>query len=201
MKNKIAIDIVLLPPQNINDLAFRLNQGTDQSKIKFGTDSGDAIPHITLAMGAISFSDITKMESELETIYKKYLPLTLKLNGTSGGEIENQGYVWGIEIEKTDELLLLHKEVIEILEKYSSKDFDTDSFADQGNGIERAFKWMSNFAEHSAYDKFSPHITIGFGDEPKIENEEFTVFTLAICQLGSFCTCKKILKEFSGINI
>jgi hypothetical protein len=117
------------------------------------------------------------------------------LNGTSGGTIENEGYVWGVKIKNTDKLLTLHASVMDIMNKYSSSDFDEDSFADKGQGIERAFKWMNGFPIHSAYEKFRPHITIGFGEEQKVDSLEFTASSLAICQLGAYCTCKKILKR------
>ena len=194
---KIAIDIVLIPPKNISDLAIELNKKTDQSKIKLGQNLGEAIPHISLAMGAIYINDLSKLELDIKSIIENHHALNLKLNGTRGGEIEDEGYIYGIEIEKTDELVSLHTEVMDILKKYYSSDFDEGSFADKGQGIKRAFKWVSNYTEHSAYGKFRPHITIGFGEAQKIEGLEFVASTLAICQLGSYCTCKKVLREFS----
>lgn len=55
--------------------------------------------------------------------------------------------------------------------------------------------WIKNYPKESSFEKFSPHITIGFGE---VEGEtcgikfplRFSVSKLALCHLGNYCTCR-----------
>ena len=55
--------------------------------------------------------------------------------------------------------------------------------------------WIKSYPEKSSFERFSPHITLGYG---KLENYSFPriigVSQLAVCHLGNHCTCRKVLK-------
>jgi hypothetical protein len=54
--------------------------------------------------------------------------------------------------------------------------------------------WIENFPAESVYEKFFPHITLGYG-QTTLENLpiDFKVPKIALCQLGNHCTCRKVL--------
>ena len=56
-------------------------------------------------------------------------------------------------------------------------------------------EWIKDYAKK--YDNpllFDPHITVGFGETDKfILPIEFTASTIALCQLGNHCTCRKVI--------
>jgi hypothetical protein len=54
--------------------------------------------------------------------------------------------------------------------------------------------WINGYFKNSSFENFKPHITTGFG---KIDSVVLPIYfnasKLAICHLGNFCTCRKIL--------
>ena len=60
---------------------------------------------------------------------------------------------------------------------------------------------LLRFPGTSAYEHYSPHITLGFGDFPEIIPGidfpvRFEVAKAADCHLGSHCTCRRVLAGF-----
>jgi hypothetical protein len=67
---------------------------------------------------------------------------------------------------------------------------------------ESTLAWIKNYPEKSSFEKFFPHITIGYGEindysfgfpQGGVPPIEFAVSKLALCHLGNHCTCRKIL--------
>lgn len=56
---KIAIDIVLLPPEEIMNKAIEINQQLADDGIKL--NKKDCLPHISLCMGVISEEDLPEI--------------------------------------------------------------------------------------------------------------------------------------------
>ena len=109
-QNKIAVDVVLLPPDEIMDEAIEVNQaliktfdnkpffqrsvfrkrfskGFKESFTKeilynkgIVLNKEDCFPHISLAMGCIKKGDITKIDAILKDIAKKFSPITLNIS-------------------------------------------------------------------------------------------------------------------------
>ena len=77
---KKAIDIVLLPPEEIMDLAIGLNKpwvkGIDD---EIALDKKTCLPHITLAMGLIEPDQIATVEKAMRGIAQQFSPLSLKI--------------------------------------------------------------------------------------------------------------------------
>ncbi len=59
---------------------------------------------------------------------------------------------------------------------------------------ESTLAWIKNYSEKSSFEKFFPHITIGYGEINDYSFPiKFTASKLALCHLGNHCTCRKIL--------
>jgi hypothetical protein len=61
-------------------------------------------------------------------------------------------------------------------------------------------EWVNRYRTAAAFDRFSPHITIGigrFGEERERPRLPLSgvASRLALCHLGDYCTCRKILFE------
>jgi 2'-5' RNA ligase len=193
--NKIAVDVVLLPSDEMTDKAIRANAELVE---KFGSEivlsKDNCLPHISLAMGCIDERDIPHIEKVLELIVGES-PLgnltisNIRTSTNSRGEIASV-----FEIEKTKKLQLLHEKVMKKLKPYFSYDVSEDMIYDE-EAAETSLLWIKNYPEKASFENFLPHITIGYG---QIENVpsfpiEFTVSRLALCHLGNHCTCRKIL--------
>jgi hypothetical protein len=61
--------------------------------------------------------------------------------------------------------------------------------------------WIKSYPEKSSFERFSPHITIGYGEindysfppQGVLRTMKFAVSRLALCHLGNHCTCRRIL--------
>lgn len=66
--------------------------------------------------------------------------------------------------------------------------------------IEKVFEYTSEFKDKHSREKYWPHITLGAGEKPprliRSLPMRFRADKIILCQLGNFCTCRKILAEF-----
>jgi hypothetical protein len=66
-----------------------------------------------------------------------------------------------------------------------------------GDARDRDVRWVREFRRESSFDRFTPHITLGHASEPPtVEPMEFVATTIAVCHLGRFCTCQRIIRAW-----
>ena len=193
--SKIAVDVVLLPSDEMMDKAIQVNADLVE---KFGSEillnKENCMPHISLAMGCINERDIASIKRLLELIaeLKPTLPMTVTGIRTS---INTRGEKVSLcQIEKTKELQSFHEKVMKKVTLYFSYNINSDMIYGDEDVAETTLLWIKNYPEKASFENFSPHITIGYGE---IENGpfpiKFTASRLALCHLGNHCTCRKIL--------
>lgn len=202
-QNKIAVDVVLFPPDELVDKAIEVNQAllkTFEFDNKIVLNKQNCFPHISLAMGCIKEDDIPKIDTVLKDIAENFSPITLTISDIRAGTIPTGEKVSWFEIEKTKELQLLHETVMNKLSPYFTYNVSLDMIYTLPNQqVEQVTTyWIRNYPKESSFEKFSPHITIGFGE---VEGEKCgiqfplrsSVSKLALCRLGNYCTCRKIV--------
>jgi 2'-5' RNA ligase len=193
---KYAIDVVVLPPDQIMDLAIDINRKLRNripenivlSKTKY-------LPHISLLMGcvpAIALEDAFKM---LESIASSHSTLDLNLAGiTTVGHGPHS--VVSFEIAATKPLQTLHESLVKTFTAHLSHDASRHDLADEPPIAESSLKWINEFIPKASFENFWPHITLGFGEQDfVVEHLSFSASRLAICHLGNHCTCARILYE------
>ncbi|MFQ6036539.1 MAG: hypothetical protein ACE5NM_11940 [Sedimentisphaerales bacterium] len=193
--SKIAVDVVLLPSDEMMDKAIQTNAELVE---RFGSEivlnKENCLPHISLAMGCIDERDIASIGRLLETIAKESPLGELTISGHHTSINARGEKVSVFEIEKTKELQSLHEKVMKKVGLYFSYDVTRDMMYGDQEIAESTLLWIKNYPEKASFANFFPHITIGYG---QIENGpypvQFTASTLALCHLGNHCTCKKIL--------
>ncbi len=194
---KIAVDVVLLPSEEMADKAIAANKELlRQYAHKIVLDKESCLPHISLAMGCIDERNIAEIEKILKTTAEQ---TSLGQLTAAGIHIETNRAgekVSIIEIEKTEALQSLHEEVMHRLAAYFSYDVKADMVLSSSETSESTLDWIKNYPEKSSFEKFFPHITIGYGE---INNFSFPIIfsasKLAVCHLGNHCTCRKILSS------
>jgi len=193
--SKIAVDVVLLPSDEMMDKAIRANTELVE---KFGSEivlnKENCLPHISLAMGCIEERDISSIEKILELTAKESLPGSLTVSAILTTITVRGETISGFEIVKIKELQSLHEMVMKKLKPYFSYNVTKDTIYDQ-EVAEATLSWIKNYPEKTSFENFLPHITIGYG---RIENVpsfpmEFSASMLAVCHLGNHCTCRKVL--------
>jgi len=185
--NKIAIDVVLLPPNKIIELAIYKNKEKTKDPIRL--DKEKCIPHITLCMGAVDKEKLKEVKQFLEKIKEKFSELKLKIT-----KINEKHSAWDIEI--TPELRKLHETITKKLKPWIIDNPTTKMCFSPPNVSERTLYWLSRFKDKSCFENYYPHITLAKeGLDTEEVQIEFTAKRLALCHLGNYCTCRKILFE------
>jgi 2'-5' RNA ligase len=194
-----AIDIVLIPPGEIQDEAIGLNGQLIRSnppKIKLGRYS--SVPHISLCMGVLEESDRPLLQDELAAIGKEVSPLPLRCAGIHAVPIANDEIISGIAIEPDDELYALHKKVMDTGLQYLTHNATMETIYQPSEADAITLHFINKYPSESAYEYFVPHITLGVGtmSEPKFDRR-FTAAILAVYHLGNYCTCREPLKTIT----
>jgi 2'-5' RNA ligase len=217
---KKAVDVVLLPDEAMTEEAIQANAELVK---KFGKkislnkkNSFDLVrrcspqvgsissprvaqdgclPHISLAMGCVDEEDIALVERILRSITKECSLSELTVLGVQISKNAAGEKVSAFEVEKTEELQLLHEMVSEKLAPYLSCDVTSDMVCAEGEVEESTLLWIKNYRGKSSFDKFFPHITIGYGELSNFLSFpiKFAASKLALCYLGEHCTCRGIL--------
>jgi 2'-5' RNA ligase len=192
---KIAIDIVLLPSEEIADKAIAMNKELlKQNAAKIVLDKEKCLPHISLAMGCIDEKDIVEIDEIIQKITKETSIEKLCISGIHSETNRAGEKVSVLKIEKTEALQLLHEEIMHKLVPYFSYDVRAEMLLFSSEISELTLKWIKNYPVQSSFERFFPHITIGYGEINNFSFPiDFNVSKLALCHLGNHCTCRKVL--------
>jgi 2'-5' RNA ligase len=195
--SKKAVDVVLLPDEMMTDKAIEANaELVKKIGKKIVLNKENCLPHISLAMGCVDEEDIASVERILRSIAKECSLGDLRVLGVRSSTNTAGEKVSAFEVGETKELQLLHKAVMERLAPYLSCDVTADMIYGYGNDevAEATLLWIKNYREKSSFDKFFPHITIGYGElSNPLSAMKFTASRLALSQLGNHCTCRGII--------
>jgi 2'-5' RNA ligase len=193
--SKIAIDVVLLPSESMTEKAIEVNQKLLQRySDKIILNKINCFPHTSLCMGVIDENDIPIISKLLSEIGKQFSALNLTATDLSSHTIPTGDKVAGFRIQTTEKLQLLHELIMKKLSQFLTYDVSTDMLFTPPAIEEVTFHWIKNYHNKSSFDKYRPHITLGFGEITDIKLPiQFTSSKLALCQLGNYCTCRKIL--------
>jgi 2'-5' RNA ligase len=200
---KIAVDVVLLPSEEMTDRAIEANaELVEKGGREIVLNKESCLPHISLAMGCIVEEDIASVEKVLESVAKESPLGNLKVIGIRTSTNAKGEQVSVFEIEKTRELQSLHEKVMEKVTPYFSYDVTSDMIYGDEEVAQTSLLWIKNYPEKASFANFLPHITIGYG---RIAGQsfpiEFVASKLALCHLGNHCTCRKVLTSIDLENI
>lgn len=193
--SKIAIDAVLLPSDEVTAGAIEANKELNgQSPGKIVLDRENCLPHISLAMGCINESDIDEIEGILHETARKHDPGPLSVTGIHVGASSGGDIISLLELKRTKSLQSLHEEVMHSLAPWLSRDVTPEMLLSPPPIAESTLLWIRDYAEKSSFERFFPHITLGYGQLDDFPfPAQFDASGLALCHLGNHCTCRKIL--------
>ncbi len=193
---KIAIDVALLLPENINKICININRKNNADAFS-DLSKKNNYPHITLAMGVADDKDFPKISKKLKDISKKFSPLKLEIVGLNFTITPENKKSYEFTVRRTDEIKKLHAVIMkELYPLFSYKVNDNMFFLDSDEKFSKVSKyWVETYGKnHSNPDKYHAHISL------KCRNAKYTKFPIkfpankvAACHLGNYCTCRKIL--------
>jgi 2'-5' RNA ligase len=192
MNGLVAIDVAILPPQPIADLAIRLSAALPPAESKGLVLGGTHRPHITLTQQFVPAAEIDIVRHTVATVLKGRAPFALRVRGPGRGA----GSVW-MRIEPSAELAHLHRALMDALRPFERCGATATAFSG-GDPRPGDLKWVAGFRRQSSYGQFAPHITLGHASEPPhVDPIAFTAETVALCHLGRFCTCREVLQSWT----
>ena len=195
-QEKIAIDVALIPSDEMVQRAVQMNRGfLDSKKKDYVLDVKTCIPHITLLMGLIARDQIPEVSQKLENIAKKFSGLNLQITSVDTKHRSDGLSFSTLVVEKNPELQQLHKTIVaELRPNFNYDNVRKNMFSSPPKLDDIPVFWIKGFAKNNILEKYHPHITIGFGKPQGLSLPiPFTTSKLALCHLGNYCTCRKIL--------
>lgn len=177
---QIAVDLVILPDASLSAWAIAANHTLADRRLPLGEGSG--LPHVSLAMGVIAEDEIERVVRAVEALEPSSPPLIpIEVDASSGVSV--------LRLERTPELMALHEAAMAI---ELSNEVDASMLV--GPPDERAVAWIRTYRDKAAFERFDPHVTIGVGAlAPTPFAPRYPPGRLAVCHLGPFCTCRRVL--------
>ncbi len=193
---KLAIDVVLLPSEEMMDKAIEINKELLKDNVnEIVLSKETCLPHISLCMGVIEEEKLPEIKKVIEETAKEFSTFNLTAENTDVSVTPKGEKISVLIIRNTDTLQKLHETVMKRLWNFLSYDVEAKMFYNPGKVREKSINWVRNYAKkYNDPSLFDAHITVGFGETDKFKFPiEFTASRLALCHLGSYCTCRKIL--------
>ena len=192
---RLAVDVVLLPDPVVAEQAMAINHSLVE---RFGSeivlDAETCLPHISLAMGCIDPKDLDAIGRILRQLALENPPEELTVIGVAVITHARGRKVSSLLIDKTEPLQRLHEEVMGRLSPFFTYDVTGPMLYGKGPISDTTLAWIRNFSCKSSLDFFWPHITLGYGEAPAIDQPvSFVAPSLALCHLGNHCTCRRVL--------
>lgn len=194
--NNTAIDVVLLPSAAMTARVIEINKEllrTFDNKIIL--DAKNCLPHISLCMGVVHDEDISEVTRVLRGIAQTSSPFELTAESIKATIIPTGEKVSGLTIVNTGRLQELHESIMQKLRNLLSYEVDASMLCNPSEIEDVTYTWIKRYGnKHDDPALFHPHMTVGLGETDKgTFPMDFTTDTLALCQLGNYCTCRKVL--------
>lgn len=187
----IALDVAVLPPRDLAEQAIALSAALPAEEGEGLRLDEHHLPHITLTQLFARESELDEVMARVDEVVRTREPMTLRVTG--GGQ--GSRAVW-MEVEKTAPLVTLHERLMEALRGLERGDGGVGAFADEDARL-RDVLWVAGYRLKSSFHHFTPHITLGHASQPPlVEPFSFEAETVAVCHLGKFCTCRRILRQW-----
>ena len=187
----LALDVAILPPPSVSKRAIELSAALPAVDSQGLRLDDDHLPHITLTQQFVSAQDIDAVLAKVEATITNYDTLRLNVTGPGRG----RSSVW-MSIAQRLDLVELHRDLMDALSDFERQDGTNAAFVD-GDARPGDVAWVAGFRRSSSYAAFRPHITLGHSSTlPTVDPLAFEASTIAACQLGRFCTCRRVLRRW-----
>jgi hypothetical protein len=191
MSHLVAVDVVILPPDDVADRAREASAALPSDSEGFRLDA-EHLPHITLVQSFVREDELDVAFERVDEVVRGRAALRLRVTG--GGKGANA--VW-MAIERTPELDELHEALMHALVGVERPGGTPAAFF-EGDARVGDVLWVTSYRLKSSFGAYTPHITLGYAPEaPTIQPIAFTADTVGVCHLGRFCTCRRVLRRWN----
>lgn len=191
----LAIDVVLLPPEEVMERCRKVNAFLWNSAQTGFLFDETHLPHLSLLQ---QFSPSESLDDVYDIIHRITLgrgPIGLRATGITHIALPDGIPFNGFDFSAPDAFFELQRVLIAELAQFATDGDGNAFYADPGERIrDGSILWTRNFRKKKDH---RPHISLGVGPEPAFSGPfAFTASRLAVCHLGNFNTCRSILKEW-----
>lgn len=202
-QNVIAIDVLLIPSEEMNAQALQLNSLINQNNPETIRLDENHVPHITLLQCFINESDLPKVNTALEGLFEIIKDDSLKAESLFYYEDKAESFSM-IRVKNSAPLMEIHKKTIELLKPFIVSNGTEKSFVQNPDGSsisESTVEYVPNFVEKYSYENFDPHISLGVAQTILLDSLAQNVFkaiqfkaaSMSVYQLGDHGTAQKLL--------
>jgi 2'-5' RNA ligase len=192
MSELTALDVALLPPADVSARAAALSAALPEAESPPLRLDHTHLPHITLTQLFARANELDQVHARVDEVLTGAAALELRVTGAGQGTHS----VW-MAIEKTPALVALHERLMDALRGLERPHGDTSAFF-EGDARLRDVLWVTGYRLKSSLHHYAPHITLGHGAaSPSVEPFTFRGDTVAVCHLGRYCTCRRVLRQWT----
>jgi 2'-5' RNA ligase len=196
--SKLALNIAILPPDYICEAAQAVSRLLwENSQEGFVLDESH-LPHITIMQ---LFVNVKKLESVVRVAQKSWasrLPIEARILGVNSFRscLGMRFAEWTLDLSPG--IRALHAGLRVDLGKVRAPAGNAMGFFGNLDGqlADSHIRYVEQFSRIAGGRAFRPHITLGAGAtsmEPPVA--DFRVDRLAVCQLGEYWTCRRLIYE------
>ncbi len=193
MSDTTAVDVALLPKPDLRRRLLTINRTLAPPPIGFRFDRTH-LPHLTLAQQFVRHDDIERLSGGIRRTLRGHGPLRLTTTEVSVGDTAST-----LGVERTAALVDLYRRLMDLLISFETDEGGVEAFEADGDTARDAdVAWVRHFRERSAYDRFSPHWTLGVGlVRTPVETHTSVTNDIALLSLGRLCTCRRVLASWT----
>tara|TARA_R110002012_G_scaffold39867_8_gene109974 strand:- start:6572 stop:7255 length:684 start_codon:yes stop_codon:yes gene_type:complete len=202
-ENTIAIDVLLVPSEEMYAQSLELNSLINESNPETIKLDEKHVPHITLLQCFIKEENVAEVNSVLEGLFDTVKNDSLKAESLFYYKDEEESFAM-IAVEKSEQLVQLHRKVIELVKPFIVKNGSEKSFVQNPDGSpigESTLSYVPEFVEKHSFENFDPHISLGVAQTRLLDSLAKYVFkpinfkaqSLSVYQLGDHGTAQKLL--------
>ncbi len=202
-ENIIAIDVLLIPSEEMYVQSLQLNSLINQNNPETIKLDENHVPHITLLQCFINESDLPKASRALAGLFDSIKEDSLKAESLFYYPEKEESFAM-VRLEKSAALMEIHQKSIELLKPFVVKNGTAKSFIQNPDGSaisESTVEYVPVFIEKYSYENFDPHISLGVAQTKLLDSLAKNIFkpiyfkasSLSLYQLGDHGTAQKLL--------
>jgi hypothetical protein len=173
-------------------MAVRLSGALPPELFKGLRLDAEHLPHITLTQQFVHEYEMDKALDSVQRVLTGMRPLPLHVPGAG----KARHTVW-LAVERSPSLLDLHERLMTALLPFERGNGETSAFVD-GDARPGDVQWVSGYRRSASFSAYTPHITLGHAQAPPaIAPFDFEADVVAVCHLGRFCTCRRVIKAWT----
>jgi 2'-5' RNA ligase superfamily len=191
--NFVAIDVAILVAGDVAVQAREVNLALAAGRADALRLDDSHLPHVTLAQQFVDRARLDELFTELDRIVRHEPGLSLRISGA----VVERGTVQ-LAVDASPDLQRLHELLMDAIEPFESPEGGADAFRTDGEAIRpQDVDWVRSYRDDAAYAHYRPHITVGHAAAgPSVAPVNFRASRVGVCELGRFCTCRTVLRDW-----